>query len=205
MSSAVGIPHTRHPIEHDVLYNRDHYAWAKRQAHAFGRRDFDAIDWENVTREIEALVTGHESALKSQYTRIMEHFLKLQYWETNDTNPVAGWETSIQNARTEIKALLDDSPSLKPRSNALFQNAWPLAKSRAITALVDSGIARITDRSIRWREGKRLRRQWAQILPSRNPYTLPQAQDLDWIPQPVRVPDRPDTHHHAASRPDWTR
>ena len=205
MSSAVGIPPTQHPIEHDVLYNRDHYAWAKRQADAFSRRDFDAIDWENVTREIEALVTGHESALKSQYARIMEHFLKLQYWQTSDTDPVAGWRTSIDNARIEINTLLQDNPGLKPRAEALFQQAWTTAKLKAVTALVNSSTARITDPATFSRERKRLRREWDRVLPSQNPCTLLQAQDLDWIPQPVRVPDRPAPHHHAASRPDWTR
>ena len=205
MRTVAGIRDTQQPTEHDDLYNRDHYAWAKRQADAFGRRDFDAIDWENVTKEIEALVTGHESALKSQYVLIMEHFLKLQYWASSDSDPVARWEISVQNARIEIKSQLEDSPSLKGRANALFQQAWPLAKLRAITALVNSSTARITDRPIRWREQKRLRREWAQVLPSRNPYTLLHAQDLDWNPQPVRVPARPASHHRPDSSRDWTR
>ena len=205
MSSAVGIPDTHQPTDHEDLYYRDHYAWATEQADALSRRDFDAIDWAHITEEIQALVRGEESSLRSQYVRTIEHFLKLQYWPASDTDPIAGWETSIQNARGEIKALLDDSPSLMSRSNALFQHAWPLAKSRAITALVDSSTARIADPSIRWREQKRLRREWHDLLPSRNPYTLPQAQDLDWRPQAITLTRRPATRHHLPDRSDWTR
>lgn len=200
MRTVAGIPDTQQPTEHDDLYNRDHYAWAKQQADAFGRRDFVAIDWENVTKEIEALVTGHESALKSQYVRIMEHFLKIQYWETSDTDPVARWEISIENARIEINTLLEDNPGLRPGAEDLFRKAWNTAKLKAVAALVNSSTARIADPSIRWREQKRLRREWTKALPSRNPYTLLHAQDLDWSPQPVRLRNRPASHHGPDSR-----
>ena len=177
------------------LYDRDHYMWTRQQADALRRRDFDAVDWENVTREIEALATDHESALQRQYIRIMEHFLKLQYWNARDSDPVAGWELSVQNARIDIKTLLQESPSLKGRAEALFQQAWSIAQLKAITALVHSTTTRITDSSIRWRERKRLMRAWDVVLPSHNPYTLPQAHDLDWWPQPVPVPQRPAIQH----------
>ena len=35
------------------LYWRDSYSWALEQADALRRRDFDAVDWENVIEEIE--------------------------------------------------------------------------------------------------------------------------------------------------------
>lgn len=204
MRTVAGIPDTQQPTEHDDLYNRDHYAWAKQQADAFGRRDLDAVDWENATKEIEALVTGHESALKSQYVRIMEHFLNIQYWETSDTDPVAQWEISIENARIEINTLLEDNPGLRPGAEDLFRKSWNTAKLKAVAALVNSSTARITDPSIRRREQKRLRREWTKALPSRNPFTLVHAQDLDWSPQPVRVRNRPATDHRPDSRRDWT-
>ena len=192
MAALAGTPDAQRTRTPDTLYDQDYYMWTTRQADALRRRDFGAIDWENVTKEIEALVTGQESSLKSQYIRIMEHFLKLQYWEANDTYPVAGWEISVQNARIEIKTLLEDSPALKGRANALFQQAWPMAKLKAITALVNSSTTRIADSSIRWREQKRLRREWDRVLPSHNPYALLQAENLDWMPQRAALPHRPD-------------
>lgn len=207
MARAAKIPDAQpftEPGTHE-LYLKDSYAWALKQAAALRRRDFDAVDWENVTREIEALVTGHESALISQYIRVMEHFLKLQYWNARDTDPVAKWEISLQNARIETKRLLDENPSLKGRADALFQQAWPIAKLKAITALVNPTTTRITDSSIRRREQKRLMRAWDGILPARNPYTLPQAHNLHWWPQQVPVFQRPAIQHPSQSRRDWTR
>lgn len=205
MRTVAGIPDTQQPTEHDDLYNCDHYTWARQQANALRRRDFDAVDWENITDEIEALVRGEESALKSQYVRIMENFLKIQYWETSDTDPVARWQISIDSARIEINTLLEDNPGLKPGAEDLFQKAWTTAKLKAVAALVNSSTARITDPATLSRERKRLRREWGQLLPSRNPYTLLQAQNLDWTPKSISLTLRPTTHHHLPSRSDWTR
>ena len=58
MATVVGIPDTRRPSEQKDLYYRDYYTWARLQADVLRRRDFDAVDWENVTEEIEALVKG---------------------------------------------------------------------------------------------------------------------------------------------------
>ena len=195
MDTVAGTTQLEQRSEQNSLYDRDHYMWTRQQADALRRGDFDAVDWENVTKEIKALVTGYESALKRQYIRIMEHFLKLQYWNARDTDPVTKWEISLQNARIEIKSLLDDNPSLKGRADALFQQAWPLAKLKAITALVNPMTTRISDVSIRWREQKRLMRAWEGILPARNPYMLPQAHNLHWGPQRVPVPQRPAVQH----------
>ena len=205
MDTVAGITQPDQRSEQNSLYDRDHYMWTRQQAAALRRRDFTAVDWDNLTREIDALVTGHESALKSQYVRIMEHFLKLQYWQARDVDPVARWEISIENARIEVTTLLEDHPGLAPGADALFRKAWNTAKLKAVAALVNSSTARITDPSIRWREQKRLRREWAQVLPSRNPYTLAQAHNLDWRPQRVSVPQRPATRHQPQSAKDWTR
>lgn len=205
MDTVAGITQPGQRSEQNSLYDRDHYTWTKQQADALRRRDLDAVDWENITGEIEALVTGHESALKSQYARIMEHFLKIQYWEAGDTDPVSRWEISTENARIEIHTLLEDNPGLTPGAEALFRKAWNTAKLKAVAALVNSNTARITDPDIRWREQKRLRREWAQVLPSRNPYTIAQAHNLDWRPQRVPVPEHPAIHHRPQSPRDWTR
>ena len=205
MDTVAGTTQLEQRSEENGLYDRDHYMWTRQQADALRRGDFDAVDWENVTREIEALVTGHESALQSQYIRIMEHFLKLQYWNARDPDPVTRWEISLDNARIGIKTLFRKHPSLKGSAEALFQDAWPIATLKASTALANSTTTRITDSSIRWRERKRLRREWARVLPSRNPYTISQAHNLDWWPQRVPVPQRPAIQHSPQSRRDWTR
>ena len=64
MGTAARIPDTQQTLEKTSLYRRDYYTWARQQVAALKRRDFDAIDWENVTEEMQALVTSQESSLE---------------------------------------------------------------------------------------------------------------------------------------------
>ena len=91
MGTAARIPDTQQTRERemDELYWRDSYSWAMQQADALRRRDFAGVDWENVIEEIEDLARSEARRLISQYVRIMEHFLKLQYREPRETDPVA--------------------------------------------------------------------------------------------------------------------
>ena len=60
MATAAGIPDTQQPAGQKDLYYRDYYTWTRQQADALRRRDFEAVDWENITEEIEALVTRQQ-------------------------------------------------------------------------------------------------------------------------------------------------
>ncbi len=53
METVAGVPDTHQASERDNLYDRDFYTWAIHQADALKRRDFNAVDWENVIEEIE--------------------------------------------------------------------------------------------------------------------------------------------------------
>ena len=91
MGVAAKVPDQQQASETGNLYDRDFYTWAVQQAAALRRRDFSAVDWENVIEEIESLARTEERSLKSQYARAMEHLLKLQYRGDEETEPVAGW------------------------------------------------------------------------------------------------------------------
>ena len=204
MATVAGIPDTQQAREQKGLYDRDYYTWARQQADALRRRDFDAVDWEKVTEEIEALVRGEEGSLRSQYTRIIEHMLKLQYRQATEIDPVAGWENSVDNARVEIDELLEDSPGLKDKRDQLFHAAWPRARRRAIQAHVNRATATIRDDSLRRREHKRLTREWSRALPRENPYTRQQVEDSDWLPQRLRLTSRPQSRQQPTSNIDRT-
>jgi Domain of unknown function DUF29 len=57
--------------------------------------------------------------LRSQMTRILRHLLKLDV--SSATEPRAGWRATINEARTEIEGLLEDSPSLRREIGGLIQ------------------------------------------------------------------------------------
>ena len=189
----------------DELYWSDSYSWALEQADALRRRDFDAVDWDNVIEEIEDLARSDARRLTSQYARIMEHLLKLQYRHPAESDPVAGWKHSIQHARTEVQKVLDDSHRLKAARHQLFAKAWSHGRRDAINSLVRQATKGIKSDSPLDREHKRLTREWHRALPENNPYTLHQVETSFWYPEHVRLPQRPQSRYQSAPKIDWDR
>jgi hypothetical protein len=77
------------------------------------RGDFQAVDWPNLLEELADLGKNNRRALKSLLTRLLEHLLKLTYWQSQRDYNQAGWKKEIRNFRLQIADLLADSPSLK--------------------------------------------------------------------------------------------
>lgn len=205
MARAAKIPKAQpftEPGTHE-LYLKDSYAWALEQVEAMRRRDFGAVDWENVIEEIEDLARSDARTLRSQYARTIQHLLKLQYRHPGETDPVAGWKISIQNARTEIHDILDDSRHLKATRHCLLAKAWLRGRRRAIDSFVAESTHNLKPESIFDREQKRLRREWNQLLPDNIPYTLKQLETPDWYPTPKTISRRPLANRH--SDPEWSR
>lgn len=204
MATVAGTPAIRQTQQPASLYDRDRYTWASQQVDALKRRDFDGVDWDNVTGEIEAWVRGEESSLKSQYARIMEHFLKLQYRTAQDAGNVAGWTISINDARQQINDLLEDSPGLAAEQDNLFNEAWKRARRKAIDAFIPQPASGLRNQAGFLRETKRLSREWNQILPDDNPFSRRQAEDRFWLPEPRVLTRRPQSRSDSDTL-DWSR
>ena len=56
--------------------------------------------------------------------RLIEHLLKLAYWETERERNRKHWKGEIINFRKQIKRLLRDSPSLKPYLKSVFEECY---------------------------------------------------------------------------------
>lgn len=192
-------------LDTNRLYDRDYYGWLCQQADALSRRTLDAVDWDNVTAEIEALVRQEQSALGNHYTTIMQHFLKLQYRHSSEIEPVRGWLHTVHNARDKIELLFHRNPSLATHSEKLFAEAWPTARKQAIRAFVNRATERIQDVPALLREQKRLTREWSRLLPQKNPYTRRQCETPDWFPDLVPLPQRPRPGSQPNPEIGWTR
>jgi hypothetical protein len=98
-----------------TLYKEDFLAWSKEQAAALRSAarggSNQKLDWENLAEEIESLGISQRSELKSQIRQVIEHLLKLEYSPASE--PRAGWIESVGDARNELEAAIEDSPSLK--------------------------------------------------------------------------------------------
>jgi hypothetical protein len=116
------------------LYERDFVAWSKQQAEALRAaahgRSNQSLDWEKLAEEIEGLGISQRRELKSQVRRIIEHLLKLE--NSHAIYPRGGWTETIEDARNEIEAVLEDSPSLRQEIGAVIAMEMGRASRRAV-------------------------------------------------------------------------
>ena len=95
------------------LYQQDYNLWLEKMAIAIKEKSFDAMDWNNLLEEIEDMGASQKRALRSFTKRLIEHILKLKYWQGEVERNKRHWEAEVVNFREEIKQILQDSPSLK--------------------------------------------------------------------------------------------
>ncbi|MCZ8120650.1 MAG: DUF29 domain-containing protein [Microcystis sp. LE18-22.4A] len=95
------------------LYDSDYQLWLESTINQLRQGDFQAVDWQNLLEELADLGKSERRALESLLTRLLEHLLKLTYWQYQRDYNQAGWKKEIRNFRIQIKKILKDSPSLK--------------------------------------------------------------------------------------------
>jgi len=106
------------------LYDTDYNLWVLDTVEKLENRDLDSLDWENLIEEVLGLSRSDKRKLESLLTRLIEHLLKLGYWETEKERNRGNWEGEIANFRKQIKRLLKDSPSLKPYLKDFFEECY---------------------------------------------------------------------------------
>jgi hypothetical protein len=124
-----------------TLYEEDTVAWAENQAAALRAvahgGSNQALDWENLAEEIEDLSKSIKRGAHSHIRNIIEHLIKLEH--SSADLPREGWRESVANARVEIDALLEESPSLKPQLDQFIRDEIPRAAKLAIASLTGRG------------------------------------------------------------------
>jgi hypothetical protein len=144
----------------DSLYDTDYQLWLDQTAAQLKNKDFSQIDLENLIEEIESLGKSDKRAILSYLIRLCEHLLKLKHWESERETCLRGWLQEIDNFRSEIELILDDSPSLKAFLAEKFASAYQKARKSLIKA------APLT----------------TDLVPEEPCFTLEQALDQDWLP-----------------------
>ena len=71
------------------------------------------MDWENLIEEIEDMGASQKRALDTYLQRLIEHILKLKYWESEKERCRNGWMKEVTNFRNQINRTLKKNPSLK--------------------------------------------------------------------------------------------
>lgn len=139
------------------LYDADFFAWTQRTAARLRTGCFDAVDATHLAEEIDAMGKRDFIEAKSRLRVLLTHLLK---WRFQRAKRSRSWAATIFTQRHEIAALLDASPSLRPRVEA---------------ALADTDVAAV--RLAALETGLTPRR-----FPQTSPFTIDQLLDPDFLP-----------------------
>lgn len=108
-------------LNSQTLYNRDYLLWLEETIEKLQKKDYKAVDWENLLAEIEAMGRSEKRALESNLIVLLIHLLKWQYQPEKRSG---SWERSILEHRRRIKKALQESPSLKPYLTSIISESY---------------------------------------------------------------------------------
>lgn len=117
--------------QNSTLYNQDYCLWLETTAKLLQERCFEDLDLDNLIEEIEGLAKADKRELTNLVTILLEHLLKLAYWQQERQTCARGCSNTIREQRRQIKLLLDDSPSLKPFLLKIFAQCYADAREDA--------------------------------------------------------------------------
>ena len=107
-----------------TLYETDYNLWIVETAQKLQSRDLDNLDWDNLIEELLSLSRSDKRKLESLLMRLIEHLLKLSYWEIEKERNQNHWKGEIRSFRLQIISLLEDSPSLKPYTRDILGKCY---------------------------------------------------------------------------------
>lgn len=110
-----------------TAYETDYNQWLKETVKHLQERNFEQVDWDNLIEEIESMGKSDRRALMSLLNRLIEHLLKLAYWQEEKKRSGNHWAAAIVNFRAQIQQRLEDSPSLRPELAAMYDKVYPVA------------------------------------------------------------------------------
>ncbi|MBF2057196.1 MAG: DUF29 domain-containing protein [Cyanobacterium sp. T60_A2020_053] len=113
------------------LYDTDYNLWILKTVEKLAKRDLDSLDWENLIEEVLDLRERKRRKMESLLMRLIEHLLKLGYWEVEREKNRGHWEGEIANLRKLIRKELKASPSLKRYLEEIFDESYQDARDIA--------------------------------------------------------------------------
>jgi Domain of unknown function DUF29 len=149
------------PQFNQILYDQDFYLWIQTTAKLLKEHRFDDVDWDNLIEEIESMGRSEKKEVKSRLIVLIEHLLKLMYWEAEKTYNARGWRNTIVEQRRQISLSLEDSPSLRPLLGEMFPDCYRIAREDMLRKYQLS----------------------SDLFPTEPPFTLEDVFNSDYLPQ----------------------
>jgi hypothetical protein len=111
-----------------TLYETDFHAWALEMAQLIKTKQFDKIDVEHLSEEVESMGASERNALESRLIELMQHLLK---WQFQPERKGRSWKLSIDKQRIGIDKVLKQNPSLKHQYQQRVDECYVYAKRYA--------------------------------------------------------------------------
>ncbi|MGB3404417.1 MAG: DUF29 domain-containing protein [Microcoleaceae cyanobacterium] len=106
------------------LHENDFNLWIEEVKVKIQNRDFEDMDWESLIDEIEDMGASQKRALDSYMQRLIEHILKLQYWQSEVERCRNSWMAEVSNFRSRINRILKKNPSLKNYLSSEYRDIY---------------------------------------------------------------------------------
>jgi hypothetical protein len=106
------------------LYEQDFNLWTEQMAIAIRERNVIDMDWDNLLEEIDDMSKSEKRSLESYLERLIEHILKLQYWESEYQRNYRHWRAEVTNFRNRIKRIVYRSPSLNNYMSEVYSGIF---------------------------------------------------------------------------------
>ena len=106
------------------LHDRDFNLWIEKIKIKIQQQDLDGMDWDNLLDEIDDMGASQKIALDSYLQRLIEHILKLKYWQSEVERCRNGWMVEVTSFRSRINRILKKNPSLKNYLNTEYQDIY---------------------------------------------------------------------------------
>ncbi|CAK0764942.1 conserved hypothetical protein [Gammaproteobacteria bacterium] len=140
------------------IYENDFYAWTENQVTLLRGGQLAGLDLEHIAEELESMGRSERRELESRLEVLVMHLLK---WRYQPQRRGTSWYHTIVVQRARVLRVLEDNPSLRPRTKGLLDVVYPTAR---LLAAGETGI---------------------EHLPEVCPFTLNQVLDTHYWPESI--------------------
>lgn len=140
------------------LYETDFYAWTQEQAQLLRERRWNDLDLTNLVDEVGSVGSSEKREIRRRLAMLLAHLLK---WKFQSGRRGVSWKTTISHQRAQLRAIIDDSPSLR---DYVLRQAREQYLGGVLKASEETGIV-------------------IGIFPEECPFTPEQVLDLEFFPE----------------------
>ena len=153
------------PQQASAPYEADLYLWTIEQARLLRERRFAELDLPNLIDEVQSVGASEKREIRSRLSVLLAQLLK---WKYQPGARPSGWLGTINEQRSRLMLLFEDSPSLRRHPAEVFDTCYLSARLKAAK---ETGID-------------------FTLFPETAPFTVEQALDDGFLPQAPDPSDR---------------